>query len=125
VFLLAIIQRFIQAFCDSLRAEIAESNVKVTLISPGYVATSLSLNALTGKGDNYGAMDEATAAGYNRFELANEILQHVLADRKDVMIMQLAPRLARWIRHLCPCLYFWIMEQRAKKLKKQQTKKNE
>jgi dehydrogenase/reductase SDR family member 7B len=97
----------------------------VTLISPGYVATSLSLNALTGKGDNYGAMDESTANGYNRFKLADEILQHVLADKKDVMIMQMAPRLAYWIRHLCPPVFYWIMEMRTKKLRKQQSKKDE
>ena len=102
-----------------------ENNIKVTLISPGYVATSLSLNALTGSGDSYNAMDDATATGFDRFKLADEILQHILADRKDVMIVQLAPRLAYWIRFLCPSLYFWIMEQRAKKLKKQQSKKNE
>lgn len=103
----------------------AENNIKVTLIAPGYVNTSLSLNALTGTGATYGSMDEATAAGYDRFQLANEILQHVLADKKDVMIVQLAPRLAYYIRFLCPPLYFWIMEQRAKKLRKQQSKKNE
>jgi dehydrogenase/reductase SDR family member 7B len=102
-----------------------ENNIKVTLISPGYVNTSLSLNALTGSGATYGAMDEATAAGYDRFKLADEILQHVLADKKDVMIVQLAPRLAHYIRFLCPPLYFWIMEQRAKKLKRQQSKKDD
>lgn len=44
-----------QAFCDSLRAEVAEHNVKVLCVSPGYINTSLSLNALTGSGRNYGS----------------------------------------------------------------------
>lgn len=45
----------IQAFCDSLRAEIAEHNVEVTVASPGYIKTELSLNALTESGSKYGS----------------------------------------------------------------------
>lgn len=44
-----------QAFCDSLRAEVAEHNVKVTVVSPGYINTRLSINALTGNGQAYGS----------------------------------------------------------------------
>lgn len=45
----------LQAFCDSLRAEVACHNIKVLLVSPGYMNTALSLNALTGTGRNYGS----------------------------------------------------------------------
>lgn len=44
----------LQGFCDSLRAEIATHNIKVTVISPGYIKTKLSVNALTGDGKQYG-----------------------------------------------------------------------
>lgn len=44
----------LQAFCDSLRAEVADDNIKVTLVSPGYINTALSINALTGSGKQYG-----------------------------------------------------------------------
>lgn len=44
----------LQAFCDSLRAEVAKDNVSVTLISPGYINTAISVNALTGSGATYG-----------------------------------------------------------------------
>ena len=46
----------LQAFCDALRAEMAEHNVKVTVVSPGYIQTNLSVNALTGSGEKYGGM---------------------------------------------------------------------
>lgn len=42
----------LQAFCDSLRAEVDEHNIKVTIISPGYISTNFSLNAFTGSGSN-------------------------------------------------------------------------
>ena len=44
----------LQAWSDSLRAEISDKNIKVTVVSPGYIQTSLSLNALTENGDKYG-----------------------------------------------------------------------
>lgn len=44
----------LQAFCDSMRPEIARHNVHVTVVSPGYVQTSLSINAVTGSGQKYG-----------------------------------------------------------------------
>ena len=112
----------LQAFCDSLRAEISENNVKVTLISPGYINTSLSLNALTGSGSAYGEMDAATAAGADPLETSQEILRAILSDKKDVILAPLSPRLGYYIRFICPSVFFWIMEQRAKKLSKQKTK---
>lgn len=44
-----------QAFCDSLRAEVAEHNISVLCVSPGYINTALSLNALTASGRAYGS----------------------------------------------------------------------
>ena len=44
----------LQAFSDSLRAEVADLDLAVTVVSPGYVDTNLSRNAMTGSGGNYG-----------------------------------------------------------------------
>lgn len=44
----------VQAFSDSLRAEVASKGLKVTCISPGYIKTQLSLNALTSTGEKHG-----------------------------------------------------------------------
>lgn len=44
----------LSAFSDSLRAEVHKDNVRVLLVSPGYINTALSLNALTSSGQNYG-----------------------------------------------------------------------
>lgn len=106
----------LQAFCDSLRAEISEHNVKVTLISPSYIRTALSVNALTGTGDQYGKMDSATASGASPGIVAKRVLKAVLRDEQDITISSLAPKMAYWIRHICPSLYFWIMARRARKL---------
>lgn len=43
-----------QAFADCLRAEMAAYNIHVLVSSPGYVATDVSMNALTGYGTAHG-----------------------------------------------------------------------
>ncbi|KZC13256.1 Dehydrogenase/reductase SDR family protein 7-like [Dufourea novaeangliae] len=109
----------LQAWCDSCRAELADQNIKVTVISPGYVQTALSLNALTGTGQIYGVMDKTTQEGYSPEYVAHRILEAILKDEKDVVIATLTPKLAIYLRTLCPTLYFWIMHKRAKKSEKE------
>ncbi|XP_055540320.1 dehydrogenase/reductase SDR family protein 7-like isoform X2 [Wyeomyia smithii] len=106
----------LQGFCDSLRAEISEHDVKVTLISPSYIRTALSVNALTGTGEQYGKLDSTTASGVSPSIVAKRILKAVLRDEQDVIIASFAPKMAYWVRHLFPTLYFWIMARRAQKL---------
>lgn len=43
-----------QAFFDCLRAEVEQCGIEVTVISPSYIHTSLSLNAVTADGSRYG-----------------------------------------------------------------------
>lgn len=43
-----------QGFYDSLRAEVAQHNIKVFVVSPGYVRTNLSFNALDSDGSRHG-----------------------------------------------------------------------
>ncbi|XP_061079716.1 dehydrogenase/reductase SDR family member 7B isoform X2 [Conger conger] len=52
-----------QAFFDCLRAEVAELGVTVSVISPGYIRTNLSLNAVTADGSRYGGQDHGGGAG--------------------------------------------------------------
>jgi len=51
----------LHGFFDSLRAEIHEDNIAVTLICPGFVNTEISMNALTGDGSPQNSLDKGTA----------------------------------------------------------------
>ncbi|XP_050535412.1 dehydrogenase/reductase SDR family protein 7-like [Daktulosphaira vitifoliae] len=103
----------LQAFFDTLRAEISHHKVKVTVVSPGYIQTNLSLNALTGSGSKYGIMDESTMAGYSAEYVAQQIVEAVVDDEQEVIIAPLYARLAIGLRYIWPRLYFWIMKYRA------------
>lgn len=105
----------LQAFADSLRAEIASKDISVTVISPGYIKTSLSLNALTSNGDPHGIMDVTTESGYSPEYAAKKIVTAVVQKKKEIILSSLLPRLAVFIRKYLPFLYFYIMNKRAQK----------
>lgn len=61
-----------QAFCDCLRAELEQHGVAVTVLSPGYIRTNLSLNAIAANGSRYGG--EAQLLFFYRKLLADDCL---------------------------------------------------
>lgn len=106
----------LQSFCDSIRPEIAMYGIKMTLISPGYINTSLSLNALTGDGQKYGQTDPTTSSGASPESMSKNILNAVLSGKKDVILAPFSIKIAYYLRFFCPSLFFWIVAKRAQKL---------
>ncbi|XP_018320727.1 dehydrogenase/reductase SDR family protein 7-like [Agrilus planipennis] len=106
----------LQAFSDSLRAEVAASNIFVTVISPGYIKTSLSINALTASGKKYSKMDDTTAKGFNPEDVAKEVIQAIIQKKNEVIVSSSIPRIVIILRKYFPWLYFFIMAKRATKL---------
>ncbi|CAM3018561.1 SDR family oxidoreductase [Chryseobacterium flavum] len=53
----------LHGFFDSLRAELFDKNIKVTIICPGFIQTNISIHAVTGDGSLQGTMDDATRKG--------------------------------------------------------------
>ncbi|NWS70624.1 DRS7B reductase, partial [Crotophaga sulcirostris] len=107
-----------QAFFDCLRAEVEQYDIDVTVISPGYIQTNLSLNAVTADGSRYGVMDKNTAEGQTAAEVAQVVLNAVGQRKKEVLVAGLTPSLAVYLRNLFPRLFFTLMATRAKKERK-------
>lgn len=114
-----------QAFFDTLKAELQNTGVNVCLVSPGYVNTNLSLNAVKGDGSQYGLMDQNTASGMDPNEAAESILVATLSKHSELVLAGLVPRLAILIRLLWPWLYFYIMGSRAKRIRSTNSIKSE
>lgn len=74
----------LHGFFDSLRAELGNTNIRVTLVCPGFVRTNVSINALTGSGSALGTMDEATDKGMAPDDLAEKILKAVAKGKEEV-----------------------------------------
>jgi len=65
----------LHGFFDSLRAEVHEHNIKVTLVCPGYIRTNISMNALVGEGQKHGVMDQNQNKGLTPEAAAKKILR--------------------------------------------------
>nr|CAG4650211.1 EOG090X07KM [Sida crystallina] len=109
----------LQAFSDSLRAEVNQHNIKVTVVNPGYIKTNLSLNALTGSGQLYGHMDPTTESGLDPAVAANSIIAAVKNGKCELMLCSLFYRFIVLLRVLFPGIFFWAMARRASKFKKE------
>ncbi|XP_006809198.1 dehydrogenase/reductase SDR family member 7B [Neolamprologus brichardi] len=107
-----------QAYFDCLRAEIERYGIPVTVISPGYIRTNLSVNAVTGDGSKYGVLDRTTATGWDPRDVAWEVLKAVRQRSKDVVLASPLPIAAVYLRTLWPALFFKLMSSRARKEQK-------
>lgn len=64
----------LHGFFDSLRAELYEKKILITIICPGFVQTNISMNAVTGDGSVQGTMDDATMKGMASDVFAKKML---------------------------------------------------
>jgi len=108
----------LQAFSDSLRAEVKEDNLFVTVINPGYIRTSISINALSPDGKKFGKTDEAIESGEDPYQVARKIARAVKMKKEEVLLCPIIHRLAVYLRVLFPKIYFLLMERRAAKARK-------
>ncbi|CAG5897633.1 unnamed protein product [Menidia menidia] len=110
-----------QAYFDCLRAEVEHFGIPVTVISPGYIRTNLSVNAVTGDGSTYGVLDKTTATGWDPIHVAHAVLKAVRQRSKDVVLAGPLPTVAVYLRTLWPALFFKLMSSRARKERKPKT----
>lgn len=127
----------IQAFADSLRAEIAMHQVKVLVCNPEYIASDLSNNDIA----KAGTMDEGISFPSSRFtypferrsisthfvrsvtekashplgeppqQIAESLFQATLREIKEEMPVSF--RFAHWLRVICPAFFHFMMARRA------------
>jgi len=76
----------LHGFFDSLRAEVYDDNIKVSLICPGFVKTNVTINALKGDGSKNNQMAESTAGGFEPSEFAPKVLRVIKKGKREVYI---------------------------------------
>ena len=94
----------LHGFFDSLRAEVHQNNIKVTLALPGFVQTNVSLNALTGDGSAHNKMDKATHNGLTSAVFAKKLLKAVKRQQQEVYIGGFKEKLAVYTQRFFPKL---------------------
>lgn len=76
----------LHGFFDSLRAEVWDRGLRVTLVCPGFIQTEISVSALDGSGEKYGKMDAAQMRGLPVDECARRIADAMARDREEVLM---------------------------------------
>ena len=94
----------LHGFFDSLRAEVYQHNIKVTIACPGFVKTNISLNALTADGSPYNKMDKATYNGLSSEVFSKKLLHVVKRQKQEVYIGGIKEKLGVYAQRYFPKL---------------------
>lgn len=76
----------LHGFFESLRAEHHDDGIGVTMVCPGFIHTSISMNAVVGDGSQQGTMDAKTGAGLSPEECAAKMIRAVERRKPEVLI---------------------------------------
>jgi dehydrogenase/reductase SDR family protein 7B len=106
----------LHAWMMSLRHEVREhKDINVGVLSPGYVNTNLSLNALRADGATYGRMDASTARGYAPEFVARMVYAALQQRLPDVVLADVTARVGIMLYAIAPQLLDRIMVSRTRK----------
>lgn len=93
----------LHGYFDSLRQEIYEKNIKITLVCPGFIKTNVTKNALQGDGTIHGKMGKGQEHGMDVNEFVAKLLPRIEKGEEEIYIggkeiwgvylKRLAPRL--------------------------------
>jgi short-subunit dehydrogenase len=101
----------LHGFFDSLRAEVYNDNIDVTLICPGYVTTEISKNALLGDGTPQQSMDKATANGIKPDRFAKLMAKAIKKKKEEVYIAGAKEKLGVYVKRWIPRLFSYMVRK--------------
>jgi len=98
-------------FFESLRIELADSGVSVTIIYPNWVRTGISKRAVGSDGKPTGeiTLHEKNAMSV---ETCSQIIVQAVAKRKREVIMTLEGKLGLWVQLIAPKIFDLIMRKK-------------
>ncbi|MCJ8162372.1 SDR family NAD(P)-dependent oxidoreductase [Acinetobacter zhairhuonensis] len=105
----------IHMWANSLRAEVADQGIDVSVVFPGFVKTNVSINALNGAGQAQGFDNEVTANGLEADEFAQETVKALMKGDEYIVVGGRKETLAVLISRLSPsALYRMIRKAKVK-----------
>ena len=98
-------------FMDAIRAENAQYGVEVLNVTPGFVQTNISVNAMVGDGSTHGKMDPLIADGMPVDKCVSKIVKGIKKSKKELLIAQGRSGLAPILKRIYPNALFRMMEK--------------
>ena len=90
-----------RGFFDSLRIELVDDGVSVTMIYPGFVATGIRENA-TGSDGKPAKIDPVNKDDVMSVEVCTDIIVRAIESRKREEIMTFKGKLGQWVKLIAP-----------------------
>lgn len=95
----------LHGFFNSLRAELFDKNVAVTIISPGFVQTQISVNALTSDGSTQNSMDAGNANGLTPTQFAKKAVRAIENKKREIVISKFKEKFGVFMYKFFPNLF--------------------
>ncbi|MDA3929945.1 MAG: SDR family NAD(P)-dependent oxidoreductase [Prolixibacteraceae bacterium] len=97
----------LHGFFESLLAENAKFNIKVSMLIPGRVQTNISRFAITKEGKEHGEMDPGQTNGITAEKAAKLIIRGLKKEKKEIWVGG-SEMLMLHIRRFIPRLYYYM-----------------
>lgn len=94
----------LHGFFDCLRAEVYKENIAVTLVTPGYIQTNLSVNALTGNGSKLNKVEAALDQGIPADVFAKKLIKAIEKRKNEVAIGGFKEMTSLYVKRFFPNL---------------------
>jgi short-subunit dehydrogenase len=76
----------LRGFFDSMRAEVYDAGLRVTLVYPGYIKTNITQAALTGDGSAFNQSGQGQEAGMDADVCATKIVAGVAKGKEELLV---------------------------------------
>ncbi len=101
----------IQGAFDSIRQEMYEHNIDITLVCPGPIKTAITQNSLTGDGQAFGKMGDLHTHAMDAHEMIGRIWPKIIARKEEIIVSGPKERLALYLKRLAPGILNRILKR--------------
>ena len=99
----------LHGFFDSIRQEVADYGINITLVCPGYIRTYISVNAITPTGEKFNKMSRNQQKGIDPLVMASKMVKAIYTNKREVVyggkevlgifLDRFSPGLLNWYLH--------------------------
>jgi short-subunit dehydrogenase len=108
----------VMGFFDSLRTEVDHHNIRVTTITPGFIRTPISANAVAGDGTAFGQEDTEIRGGMDVNECAKVIVKGFKRRKPEISVGKGFEMNTLWLKRYSPKLLMKMMAKQYSKMAK-------
>ncbi len=112
----------LNGYVEVLRSEVWEHNIKVSLVSPGFIKTATAQNSLDAHGIPFGQNDQDTQKGLEASVVAKKIHSVIVQQKEKAYCAKFVPMLLVYLKRFCPIYIRYALKRYKPNAEKQLVK---